>query len=164
MSFTVFIFGLLAASFALLLELVILNLSSLHDYSSVPFDFSNLSILALAALIEEGSKYLFVRTYLSRFFEGLNIDPLKLLALGAFFGAGFAAIEVTLSLSGNPDPSSSDLLHILATAVLHVATSLVILFFLKDAARRSLGALFLPLSLAFALHMLYNVTLSFGLW
>jgi len=164
MLFTVFIFGLLAASFALLLELVILNLSSLHDYSSLPFDFSSLSILALAALIEEGSKYLFVRTYLSRFFEGLDLDTPKLLTLGLFFGAGFSAIEVTLSLSGTPTPSSNDLLRILATALLHVATTLAILFFLKEAGRRSLGGIFLPLSLAFALHLLYNLTLSRGLW
>lgn len=164
MLFTVFIFGLLAASFALLLELVILNLSSLHDYASLPFDFSNLSILATAALIEEGSKYLFVRTYLDRFFGNLNLDTLKLLALGLFFGGGFAAIEVTLSLSGNPTPTPNELFHILATALLHVTTSLVILFCLKDAPRRSLGEIFLPLSLAFSLHLLYNLTLSWSLW
>lgn len=162
MPLTVFIFGLLAASFALVVELVALNLSSLHDYSSLAFDFSNLGILATAALIEEGSKYLFVRKYLARFFAGITLDTLKLLVIGFFFGAGFATIEVAFALSGNP--AQSDLLRILATALLHIATSLIILFFLKNEAGRPLGRFFLPLGLAFALHLIYNITLSFGLW
>lgn len=162
MPFTVFIFGLLAASFALVLELVLLNLSSLHDYSSLSFDFSSLGIVVLAALIEEGSKYLFARQYLSRFFASITLGTLQLLIVGFFFGAGFAAIEMAFALFGNP--AQSDLLRILATALLHIATSLIILFFLKNEAGRSFGRFFLPLGLAFALHVLYNITLAFSLW
>lgn len=155
----ILIFGVLSASFALLIELTVLNLGALHRYDSLTFDFSSLTLLALVAVIEESSKYLFLRQYLLRFFSGTPLRQNQVLGLGLSFGAGFASLEVAFSLSGGATENS--LFWLLGNLLLHSATGLIILFFLKYDEKRLLSAAAIPLALSIVIHLLYNSALSF---
>lgn len=158
MIFMALIFGVLGASFALLLELVFLNITHLYNYTSFVFDFSSLSLLAATALIEEGSKYLFLRQYLVRFPDSSRIFSLALLS-AVVFGLGFASLESVLALSTGP--ISRDSLFLLGTTLLHIITSIIIVLFLRQGSKTLSQILLFPLFIAFFLHFLYNAALSF---
>ncbi len=160
MVFIAIIFGILGASFALLLEMVFLNVTHLYDYTSLTFDFSSFALIATTALIEEGSKYLFLRQYLIRFNTSLTTFRTTLLS-ALCFGLGFASLEGILALTTGP--LSQDSWFLLGTTLLHIATSILLLAFLRRSQSLLFGLVF-PLSLAFFLHALYNTVLSFFPW
>lgn len=160
MYLTALIFGALGASFALILELVLLDLSAFRNYASFAPDFASLGILACAALIEEAAKYLFLRQYLLRFFASQDLGTALALTLGALFGVGFASLEIGLALAETPERSI--LPWLFGTALLHLSTSLIVISFLKQEKNRVFRSFFFPLSLAFGLHLLYNIWVAFG--
>jgi hypothetical protein len=160
MVFMAIIFGVLGASFALLLELVFLNATHLYDYTSLTFNFSSLFLIATTALIEEGSKYLFLRQYLIRF--NARFSRLRTALLQACcFGIGFASLEGALALSTGP--LSQDSWFIVGTTLLHVTTSIIIATFLRRGSSSLLFNFIFPLTCAFFLHTLYNTALTFFL-
>ena len=157
----IFIFGLLGACFALIIELIALDPGVLSGGMVFTFTLSGLVVLAALAFIEEVSKYLFLRQYLLRFFTNVSPNSRQVLTLGCFFGIGFASLEMLLVLNGQTD--NSPLLGLMGVFSLHIATSLIIVFFLRHPEKRSFSSFLAPIALAVALHLLYNSILSFVL-
>ena len=158
MLLTSFIFGTLAAFFAIILEIVTLDLSHLSDYSSLTLAFSSLVLLMAVALIEEGSKYLFLRQYLLRYFAAVPLTPRQALSLGLGFGVGFSAIEAAFIISRKT--GTNDLLWLSGIFLVHIAAALIFVFFLKHPEKRNFSAFFLPLFLTVLIHFLYDTILS----
>jgi hypothetical protein len=150
----IILFGILAASFALALELLATGLSSVSLSSLETLSLKALLILAGIALIEEASKYVFLRQYASRFFVAGIGKPALLTAslLGAGFGIGFAVPEIFFLYSG---AIASPALAFIATAGLHLATSIAFAISIFSFSERRFSA-FLILSAAILLHLSYN--------
>ncbi len=166
-SITLVVFGALAASFALLLELLVASLSSVPIALEGKFSFMVLLVIVGIAIIEEMSKYIFLRQYVRRFFTHTNPTLQTSLILGALFGTGFAAIETAIA-AAMPLPYSP--LPFLATASIHITTSVAFAVFLLTSAaprqsdapavRQHFPASWLIAS-AILLHTLYNLAIIF---
>ncbi len=158
-----FLFGILAASFALLSELFLASFSSAPVILENTFSFSVFLIILGIAFIEEASKYVFLRQYARRFLLQAR-TPLKNSVLpGALFGLGFASLEMIFAVNAFTLVPS---LPLLGTAGLHMATSIAFAMFLCSSAaplrssligaqRRFLTAYLI--TTAVLLHTLYNM-------
>lgn len=153
----IILFGILSASFALAIELLATGLSSVSLVSLETLSFRALSILAGIALIEEASKYVFLKQYASRFLiSGIDRPALRrAVLLGAGFGIGFAIPELFLIYSG---AMASPALAYIGTAGLHMATSIAFAISILSFAEKRLAA-FLILAAAILLHLSYNATI-----
>lgn len=153
MLFTALIFGILAGSLALVIELVALNFTGSFTYSPLLPNFAALSTIALTALIEESARFLLLRQYVVRFLSENAPSWQAILAMGTLFGLGFATVELALILSQDSAP----LIGLIGIVLVHVALSVFFLFSLLR--QRSFPAL-LVLFLGFVLHLCYNLILT----
>lgn len=160
-SITLIVFGILAASLALLAELFVASFTpaiSLTLESTLSFG-AFLTLLG-AAIIEEVSKYLFLHQYAKRFSAPFVPSVKRSLSLGALFGIGFAAPEIFLATGVF---LSSPALTFPSMLAVHVATSIIFALFLFSALyqrlavpKKRLFASYLVAS-AILLHTLYNL-------
>lgn len=158
----IIIFGILSSCFALVFELVALSLSS---FSGQPlalslFAFGETFSLATAfsllglALIEETSKYLFLRQYALRYLKDSLASLRGALLLGILFGLGFSSLEIALTVSAG---EAASFFAPAGIAVIHILTSLGFAAYLFHfSPRRPFFAPFLILAATF-LHALYNM-------
>jgi len=147
------IFGILGASLALVIELVVLNLGGSLSYSPLLPNFSNLSTLVLVAVIEEAARYLLLRQYIVRFLA--NTEPLwrQTLLIGILFGSGFASIELALLFGQGATP----LVPAFGIALVHIALSL--LFASSLTKKLPFPALSIFVS-GVLIHLAYNTVLT----
>lgn len=133
--FPLIIFGILAGCFALLLELVFLNVPvltsasvvSFFDFDSI-FSFQAIGTLLLIALIEEASKYIFLLQYI-QFSIKRKIPLPSFVSVAVLFGAGFSTLEFLFAFQSEiPFPP----LSLLKTLFLHTATTLLLTSFLSS--------------------------------
>jgi|GEM_PF-2544337 len=170
----IILFGALAASFALILELLAVSLFSVSGqalFAPIPFTFGEtlsletLLILLCVAFIEETSKYLFLRQYAKRLFTNIEIPINHALILGTLFGLGFTLLEAFFLMNVS---AAHPFLTLLGTASVHIATSIAFALFLFSSPSPSLqwpkryrfSALSL-ISAAVLFHTLYNLTILF---
>jgi RsiW-degrading membrane proteinase PrsW (M82 family) len=161
MLITAFIFGTLSAFFAVIFEIITLDLSRIHDYSSITLAFSSLALLIAVALIEESAKYLFLRQYLFRSFETITLSLKQAITLGLGFGFGFSALEATVILSGNLGTDS--VRGLISIFLVHIITTFILVAFLRYPNKRQTTAFFLPLFLAILVHFFYDAFVSLAL-
>lgn len=150
MLFTALIFGILAGSLALVIELVALNFTGSFTYSPLLPNFAAFSTVALAALIEESARFLLLRQYVVRFLSESAPSWQAILAMGTLFGLGFATIELALILS----QESAPLMALVGIVLVHITLSALFLFCLL---RKRSFPTFLVLFSGFALHLCYNL-------
>lgn len=152
-----FIFGVLAASLALLSELVVLNIGGALRYSAALPNFESLATLALAVAIEEGARYLLVRKYVERFLTGTAPSLSKALLAGGTFGLGFASLELGLLL-GSGALGTVPLAPLGGLLLIHVLLSLL---YTLSLTRHIRLALLPALMLGLLIHLGYNLALVF---
>ncbi len=166
---TVFIFGLLAAFLAVIIEIVTsisplaLKLDSAHHVglaSQYWLTWQGLLPLVLLAGIEESIRLLFLRQYFLRFRteEGVLSRAEKLL-VGITFGIGFSSLEAFLILSGTELRLVGR--ELLGIIMLHTAMSLLFTFLLLKHPARKRFVTFSILGCAIILHTLYNLGILF---
>lgn len=152
MPLTALIFGALAGCLALIIELVVLGIGSDLNSTRHALDFSNITTLALAALIEEAMRFLFLHQFFRRFPNVATLKLGTLSLLGIAFGFGYALLELGLI---NFAPGSAPLLPLLGILAVHIFLSVLItLSFSRKLPLRPLSALLL----IFVLHLLYNLS------
>jgi hypothetical protein len=152
MYLTVFIFGILGGSLALLIELATLDL---HHILEFPFTFSLSSfiVLALAAAIEESTRYLLLRQYLRSFLLSGPLPWQKIFLIGTFFSMGFASLELFLILRmGNGIP-----LRAFGIAFVHFLSIFMAFVLTKKLPLSTL----VTMTIAIALHFSYNLATLF---
>lgn len=155
-----FIYGFVAAAAALLIETmlgivsgntVIVETVPLIRNAALP-----LLMVGTAAVIEELSKWVFLRQFDVRF-RGHGTAPSRLL-FGSLFGLGFASLELVL-ISSFFSLVPQNFLSFIGIASLHITTSVCFAYALLGPlppARLKTWGLILGLSL---LHTAYNVCL-----
>lgn len=161
MLITAFIFGTLSAFFAVIFEIIALDLSHIHDYSSVTLALSSLALLMAVALIEESAKYLFLRQYLFRSFETITLSLKQTIILGLSFGFGFSALEAAVILSGSLETDS--VRGLISIFLVHILTTFILVAFLRYPHKRLATAFFFPLFLAILVHFSYDAFVSLAL-
>lgn len=156
----IFLYGVFAACFALILELILFGVLPLEFFGFLNAEPArSLSLAAFLglfffALLEEGSRAVF----LLRYKKNISRGPVPFLGnqlwlSGGAFGAGFAGLEV-LASALFADASRGSFLP--GSFLLHVFFSIGMAFpiFRWQRNRPVFGILF---SLAVILHLLYNV-------
>lgn len=133
---TVLIYGALAASASLLLEILFL-----------PGAFAGLAIFVAGAVIEEGLKLFFLLQWQKR--APSPPSPLRSFLVPLCFGIGFAGVEIALALP----PMISVTLSL---AGIHIATSFIIArAILSSESRKYIR--FFWLGIAISIHIAYNM-------
>lgn len=150
---TVFLFGILAATFALIVELLLPGWHLADLMISGTLDFTVLVALLGVALIEEGFKYIFLRQYALRFLPEKKVLIRDALLLGVSFGIGFSAIEMLLIQS---EMSALYGFAPLGTAGIHITTSVLFAVALCSPLRKHFLSSF-ALAAAVIFHTLYNM-------
>ncbi len=148
---TAFIFGLLAASLAVVLEL------TFFGSNTTAFNTQSVIILLGIVIIEESVKYLLLRQYAIRFLKESFLSLRETFIIGIAFGVGFAALETGLILWNDLMGPLSALVGIVA---LHSITSSLFALSLLSGLRRHprlAPAVYLA---ALAIHALYNALLA----
>lgn len=156
---TIAIFGLLAASMAVIIEIITLGAPGVTSYPISVINFSSVfSILAVAS-VEEGTKYLFLRQYIRRFLKDRALSLKTAALLGFAFGLGFASLEIAFILFGAPKAGMA-VWPLVGILTLHTVTSILLAVVLS----RSLKSrLFTPLGVlgsVIGIHILYNLAVS----
>lgn len=164
----IILFGILSASFSLFIELIAFSLSMLSGSLSSAFSpfafegtFSAMTLFSLlgVALIEETSKYIFLRQYALRYLREMSTSVRGALLLGTLFGLGFASLETFLTVqTGIGTPVFS----LFGTAGIHIVTSLIFASYLLRFSRRPFLAPGL-IATTVVLHTLYNIAVFFFL-
>ncbi|MEI8096938.1 MAG: PrsW family glutamic-type intramembrane protease, partial [Candidatus Moraniibacteriota bacterium] len=156
---TILIFGALAGSFALVLELLTMSLFSLPFAMEEIFSFSTFFIFLLLACIEEISKFIFLNRYKKYSLLKNSQTISSFITLAILFGIGFSSLETILSFQ---DISLLSLSSILKTLLLHISTSLLFVYFIFYKKERKPIVhsvnLWLILSTIF-IHLIYNIIL-----
>ncbi|MFA7209384.1 MAG: PrsW family glutamic-type intramembrane protease [Parcubacteria group bacterium] len=152
-----FIFGLLAASGALCVELLLSNLYYVAYVKDIATDYStSLTIfLLIVVLIEEIFKYiLLVKLYSAPESQSPKIS------MALVFGLGFSLVEILFSLSQTP-PSYGAILGFqsLGAPLLHIATAGIIGMFILSSKNIRPA---LVIGTAFGLHSTYNLLVIYG--
>ncbi len=150
---TILLFGMLAASFALIFELLLSGVNPAFLIISETLTFKTLVALLGIALLEEVSKYIFLRQYALRFLLAKKLLAKNIFLLGISFGVGFSALEILLIQN---EMLAFPYLASLGTACLHIATSIIFAFSLLSSAEKRFPP-FLVLLIALLLHTLYNI-------
>lgn len=153
----ILLFGFLSAIFALALELLLTGAPSFALAHLQTFSLSTALILFSIALLEEASKYIFLRQYARRFFSASRPILSQALLLGATFGLGFALPEIFLM---EREFLAPPVMAFAGTSFLHVLTSIVFALSLFTSSLKRLSPLLLFLA-ATIFHMLYNTALFF---
>lgn len=152
MFFTALIFGALAGSLALIIEIVVLNVSGSLTTASSGADFTNLAIVALAVLIEEITRLLFLRQFFKRFLATVTPTWPALCFIGLCYGLGYATLELGLIVG----QGATAFFGLAGIVLVHTALSV---FFAFSLSRVLPFALTLTFGLAVILHFLYNLSL-----
>ncbi|MDO8643919.1 MAG: hypothetical protein Q7S00_02990 [bacterium] len=155
----IFFYGVLAACFALILELILFGIlpldffSFLESRSETHFSLPFFTGLFLFALVEEASRLLFLHQHAKRvsFWE---FSSQSILVLGLAFGVGFASVEGLFRFLFEILPDQNFFFS--GALLLHVLISVGFAFLLF---RQKFGPLVSTLifSLALLLHLGYNV-------
>lgn len=160
MHLRIFLYGFLAACFALILELIFLGILPwdffVHYAEGAPLFLTKgmVSVTVLFAIFEEGCRFVFLQRYKRNYpytaFPSLG----KIAFIGGTFGLGFAFIE-TLGVVATRPLSAG----FVSNMVLHISLSTVFAYsiFLKEGKRAWIISVFL---LAVALHSVYNFFVS----
>lgn len=158
----IFIYGIFAACFALILELILFGLLPTNFFgfleTQAPATLSLAPLLGLFffSLIEEGSRFLFLLRFKKNISE-LSASFLEKgwLLAGATFGLGFGGLEIGAAFLFD---NLSQVIFLPGTVILHVLLSVGIAFlvFRLEEKKRLASFLFL---LAVVIHLLYNVFL-----
>lgn len=142
---TSLLFGVLSASFALVIEILILiNVLSSPDFF----------ILLGAAIIEELSKYIFLKQYAKRYAYIIPSSIGQASILGTSFGLGFAILELSL-MSYKLQIATIPFWAIFGSTSLHIITSIIFAVFLFSFSQKRFTNL-TAIALAIFLHILYN--------
>lgn len=162
---TIYIFGLLAAFLALIIEIVsaispiTVKLDSARHVGLLAEYFltwAGIIPLVLIAAIEEVARYTFLRQFVRRF--RVSDAPFGLtekLLLGTIFGLGFASLEAFLILEGQDHNPSG--LQLTGIVLLHVCMSILFSFLLLKSSTPKLFHTLFTLGLAILLHTAYNL-------
>lgn len=154
MPLTALIFGALAGCLALIIELVVLGIGGDLHSPRHTLDFSNITTLALAVLIEEAMRFLFLHQFFRRFPSVATFKMGTLSLLGMAFGFGYALLELGLIHFA---PGSAPLLPLLGILFIHISLSILItLSFSQKLPLRPLPA-FLVIVM---LHLCYNLSVA----
>jgi len=151
-----FIFGILAALGALVVELVISNSYSILSGKNIELDYYSAHLtffLIIVVLTEEIFKYLMISKLYSN-----PTDPQRTISTALLAGSGFAFVELLL-LHFNIDLFYLDS-KLIGVFLLHLATAGMIgycMLFKKNSSPLKI------LSLAFCLHIIYNLMVIFNL-
>ena len=154
---TIILFGALAGSLALIIELPMMNLSFFPVTLEGTFSSGILLSFLLLAIIEELSKYIFLFRY-RRYIPYENTLTLSLSLLSAIlFGIGFSSLEIIFA---SQNTTTVSLFPIMRTLSLHIGTSLLFiysLFRLPQQNRLFTLKSFWIISGAVLFHLLYNI-------
>ena len=150
---TSLLFGILSASFALVIEILIL----INALSSPDF-----FVLLGAAIIEELSKYIFLKQYAKRYTYIIPSSIKQASILGASFGLGFAILELSL-MSYKLQITTIPLWAIFGSASIHIITSIIFAVFLFSFSQKRFTNL-TAIALAIFLHILYNILVFVSLF
>ncbi|MEP7163022.1 MAG: hypothetical protein ABI747_04670 [Candidatus Moraniibacteriota bacterium] len=153
---TLFIYGFLSAAAALLLQVVATALGGSLTEIAASTGFISLSVLFLfaAALIEEGSKWIFFRQFRVRL--GDTLSSPSPFGLGVIFGLGFSLVEIGLIAFSLKTFSILPLAGIIGV---HILTSLFYSYYLFRLTPRVLSHTLFLLALTTLLHACYNLFL-----
>ncbi len=163
--FTALIFGLLAAFFAVIIEIVtsISPLALTHDSANYIglattywLTWKGLVPLVLLASIEECVRFVFLRQFIIHFRaseEALRTSEKVLLGLA--FGIGFSSLEVFLILTGSDTTQAYR--ELLGIILLHTAMTLILSFGLLKSPRYQPWVMVFLLVITIVLHTLYNL-------
>lgn len=153
----IFLFGALAGSFALIIELLTMNLFASPFTLEGAFSFKIVLSFLLLALIEEGSKYTFLLRY-KKYAPAKNAFTFSTSLLTAIlFGIGFSSLEIIFA---SQNTAVASLFPIVRTLLLHISTSLfLIYFFFRQPQQKRFFTLkgFWIISGVVSLHLLYNI-------
>lgn len=156
MFLTAFIYGLLAASLALIFEVVAFDFKSGLNFSLSEPSFTDFLPLLLAVIIEESSRLLLVTQYARRFFVSDDISLNTVLLTGLFFGLGFTTPECLL-IFWETGHGNYPFLPVLGIALVHITLSLLYILTLgKKLGLNPWTVVFLGISL----HLIYNTLLA----
>lgn len=156
MPLIIILFGALAASFALIIELLMMNLLPVSLTLEGTFSFGILSSFLLLALIEEASKYIFLLRY--KKYAPYRSKPTFLTSavLAILFGVGFSSLEIVFASQNISIVSLSSIL----STLLHIGTSLIFVSFLFSKPKQdqsiALKSSWIIL-VAVLLHLAYNI-------
>lgn len=163
--FTTFIFGLLAAFLAVIIEIVTaisplaLKLDSARHvglYTQYWLTWAGLLPLVLLAAIEESVRFVFLRQFILRFRPSDSPSgPIEKTLLGIAFGVGFSSLEIFLILGGTE--RVSPWLQLAGIVMLHVVMSIILSFLLLSNHPKKRFVTAFVLALTILLHTLYNL-------
>lgn len=157
--FSAFLFGILSACFALLLELLLVASGVIPEpflrglLLNIASPTTAFSALIVFASAEEISRFLFVRQFVRRFPFPEDSGKISLLFPGLLFGAGFSSLEIIFGIQNLPDGFRAGLLSVTA---IHVFFSLFFFLFFSSWKEKTLGKIVAILLVAVSLHTLYN--------
>lgn len=150
---TALFFGILAASLALIAELVLLTGAPV--FLTIPETSSPKTLLSLIgiACIEETAKYILLRQYIVRFLPAKTLLAQSPLVLGISFGIGFSILEILLI---QKITSTLPALASLGIISLHIITSGVLALTLCSYSEKRFSV---PIALVITiyLHTLFNI-------
>ncbi len=154
---TIILFGALAGSFALIIELFTMSLFPFSFTLEGVFSFRILFGFFLFALIEEISKYIFLFRY-RRYAPSESTSTLfTSLILAILFGIGFSSLEIIFT---SQNTVVTPLFPIMRTLFLHIGTSLLLIYFFFRLPQQNrlftLKGLWVISGVMF-LHLLYNI-------
>lgn len=154
----IFLYGLSAAFFALIIEIAILAATGKNNLTQ-DF-FSQLSLLLVGfVLLEETLKYFFLQKYFLQIGKKKNPQDFFGLSQIAFFAFGFSSVEVFLNYLSAPFWSISSELMILGLFCVHFFTSFFVGKRFIERKERNTVFLLSTISFAFFLHLLYNIAI-----
>lgn len=153
------IFGLLAASMAVIIEIITLGAPGVTSYPLSAINFSSIFALLAVAIVEEGTKYIFLRQYIRRFLQDRAPSLKTAVALGFAFGLGFASLEIAFILFDTTKAGVA-LWPLTGILSLHIATSILLATVLSRTLKSSLFTLAPALGSVIGIHVLYNLAVS----
>ena len=157
MLLTAFIYGLLAASLALIVEIAGLDMSGGLQFSLSQPHLADFIPLFLVVLIEEGCRFLLLTQYTRRFFALNPQLSLQNIALsGLFFGLGFATLELVMIIE-ETGHQNYPLLPLYGIIITHTVLSIL---YILSLGKRLRFSPWLALVFGIILHLTYNIFLA----
>lgn len=149
-----FFLGMLAAMFALVLEVGLLIFVGTYSPSKeLNFDyFSSLNyLIILAAFIEEGAKYIVIAKRVGFISYGKSVITNSMIA-----GLGFAAVEGALIYSQKIPMNTGYSQGLIQIALLHILTAGIIGYFIATRNPKKISTLAKAVGFASAGHLAFN--------
>jgi len=157
-----FIFGILAAAGALIIELVISNLYFILSGKDVEINYFDkiTFFLVIVVLIEESFKYVMLR----KSYKEQDRKKQKI-STAVIAGLGFASVElffIYLSMFFNQSSFYFDL-GIIGALALHIATTGIIGYLIVSEKSAGTSLAIKTIGIAFCLHIIYNLAIIYNL-